>query len=76
MEKPITVRHEEFKQGLASYINNSGLPPFVIEAILQNYLNEIKMLANQQYQFDKQAYDHELTLGADKPNTDSHQAEQ
>ena len=57
MEKPISVIYEEFKNELASLINNSGLPAFVIEPILNDYLNEIKIIKERQYQTEKARYE-------------------
>ena len=54
--KPITVVYEDFKQDLANIINNSGLPPFIIEAVLYSYLIETRNVVKQQYQFDKAKY--------------------
>lgn len=60
MNKPITVAHEDFKQELASLINNSGLPAFMIEPILKDYLNEIRIIIKNQYQIDKTEYEKSL----------------
>ena len=57
MDKPITVVYEEFKQELTNLINNSGLPAFLVEPVLQNYLNETKLVAEKQYQLDKSQYE-------------------
>ena len=65
MNKPSTIIYEEFKQNLASLINNCGLPAFVIEPVLRDYTNEIKSLAQRQYQLDKAEYD-EFLKNADK----------
>lgn len=56
MNKPITIIYEEFKQELADVINNSTLPAFVIENVLQNYLAETRMAARKQYEKDKLTY--------------------
>jgi hypothetical protein len=61
MNKPSTVIYEEFKQDLANLINKSGLPAFVIEPVLQNYLNETRTVAQRQYQADKTAYENSLS---------------
>jgi len=66
MNKPISVKYEEFKQGLLSLINNSGLPAFMIEPILQNYLAETQMLAKRQYELDKSEYEKSLENKDDK----------
>lgn len=60
MNKPLTMICEDFKVELASLINNSGLPAFIIELILQNYLHEIRTMAQKQYQFDKSQYNKSL----------------
>lgn len=60
MDKPFTVVYEDFKQEMANLINNSGLPPFIIEAVLQNYLSETKNIAIRQYQIDKAKYEESL----------------
>ena len=65
MNKPITVIYEEFRQNLADLINNSGLPAFIIEPILQNYLNETRLAMNKQYQIDKDKYEKSLKASED-----------
>jgi hypothetical protein len=60
MNKPSTIIYEEFKQDLANLINNSGLPAFIIEPVLRDYLIEIKTLAQKQYQADKAEYEKSL----------------
>ena len=64
MNKPSTVIYEEFKQELANLINNSGLPAFIVEHVLQDYLGEVKMVAQRQYQSDKAAYETALADNA------------
>ena len=60
MNKPSTLVYEEFKQDLANLINNSGLPAFIIEPVLQNFLNETRMVMQRQYQADKAEYEKSL----------------
>lgn len=57
MNKPFTVTCEDFKQELTNIINNSGLPAFVIEFILRDYLSEIRVVAQNQYRSDKARYE-------------------
>lgn len=57
MNKPFSMMCEEFKQNVVNLINSSGLPPFVIESILKNHLNEVSNIANNQYQIDKAEYE-------------------
>lgn len=61
MNKPSTIIYEEFKQNLANLINDSGLPAFIIEPVLRDYLNEVRLMAQRQYQADKAAYEKSLT---------------
>ena len=57
MNKPFSMMCEEFKQNVVNLINSSGLPPFVIESILKNHLNEVSNIVNNQYQIDKAEYE-------------------
>ena len=58
--KPMTVKYEEFKRDLANLINNSGLPAFVVEPVLKDYLIEIKDVVKKQYETDKSQYESSL----------------
>lgn len=60
MNKPSSIIYEEFKRDMASLINNSGLPAFIIESVLQNFLHETVMISQRQYQFDKAEYEKSL----------------
>lgn len=60
MNKPLSVAYEELKQNMLNVINNAGLPAFMVENVLQNYLIEIKAIAKQQYQSDKEEYEKSL----------------
>lgn len=60
MEKPFSIRCEEFKQRLAYLINNSNLPVYVVELVLQNYLSEINNITKEQYNVDKELYEKSL----------------
>lgn len=60
MNKPFSMLYEEFRQGLTDLINNACLPPFIIESVLKNYINEVSGLARNQYQNDKAKYENEI----------------
>ena len=60
MNKPLSLIYEDFKQELADLINNSGLPAFIIESVLQNYLIETRTIVKKQYQVDKTQYEKSL----------------
>ena len=57
MDKPFSIMYEEFKQKLSNLINGSGLPPIIIESVLQNYLNEVNSIVRNQYLLDKERYE-------------------
>lgn len=61
MNKPISVVHEETKQAVANILNDSKLPPFIIQNILKDFLTEVTMLAKQQYEQDLKQYNESLT---------------
>lgn len=58
--KPITLIRQEFVDTLVEEINNCQLPMFVIEPILQNLLNQVKVAAQEQYEADKIQYETQL----------------
>lgn len=60
MNKPFSLVYKEFKNELANLINNSGLNPFIIESVLQNYLYEINSVASNQYEADKAQFEKSL----------------
>lgn len=57
MDKSITIVYEEFKENLTKLINDCGLPFCMIEPILENYLNEVKIIVKNQYEFDKKKFE-------------------
>ena len=58
--KPITLIRQEFVDTLVEEINNCQLPMFVIEPILQDLLNQVKDVAQKQYEADKKQYEEQL----------------
>lgn len=57
MNKPITIRYEEFKGKLEALINDSCLPPFIIESVMKEYLADVHNCSMVQYQKDKLMYE-------------------
>lgn len=56
VQKPITVARAEFISGITSLINESGLPPFIIEPILKDMLYDVRVMAQRQLEQDTQRY--------------------
>ena len=58
--KPITLIRQEFVDTLVDEINNCQLPMFVIEPILQDLLDQVKVMVQKQYEADKTQYEAQL----------------
>ena len=58
--KPITLIRQEFVDTLVEEINNCQLPMFVIEPILQDLLDQVKVMVQKQYEADKARYEAQL----------------
>lgn len=59
MDKPLSIRKEEFEQGLVQLINNSGLPSYILEPIVKNYYIELKELSQIQTRQEREEYEAE-----------------
>lgn len=60
LKKPMSVIRQEFVEQLVESINNCGLPPFVVEPILQDVLKAVKAAAQEQYKTEKAQYEKQL----------------
>lgn len=60
IKKPIMLVREDLINALTKEINESGLPPFVIEPILKDFLNETRIAMRKQYELEKQTYEKNL----------------
>ena len=69
MNKPLSVAYEEFKQNLAGLINDSGLPAFMFESVLQGITGEVRAIAQRQYEAEKAQY--EASLQNEKLNSNT-----
>lgn len=56
IQKPITIARAEFVSDMTSLINNSGLPPFIIEPILKDMLYDVKLMTQRQLEQDTARY--------------------
>lgn len=59
--KPTSIMRAEFISSLTDLINNSSLPPFVIEPILKDFYFNIKTISQRQLEEDIAAYDKALS---------------
>lgn len=65
MEKPLSIKREEFVQNLVALINNSGLPVFVAADILSQIASDANQLAREQLAKDKAEWAKEQEDGTD-----------
>lgn len=54
--KPMSIIRNEFINNLTDLINNSMLPPFVIEDVLKDTYNKISVISKQQLEDDMKKY--------------------
>ena len=60
MNKPANLIIEETKENLVKVINESGLPPFLLEPVLKDLYNQISILKQQELEKSKQEYENSL----------------
>ena len=60
MNKPLSMIIEETKTKLAATCNESGLPPVILDLIMQGIYNEVHNLAERQIVNEKNAYEQSL----------------
>lgn len=66
MNKPISVARVEFINSITRLISESGLQPYVLEPILRDVANDIKILTQKQYQEDLKKYQDSQGISKDK----------
>lgn len=72
MEKPISLIIDETRRSLISTCNNSGLPTFILEPMIKDIYQEIKLLSNEQLKRDTEEYNNSLV---EKKNTENMEGE-
>lgn len=60
MNKPASVAIKEFSEDLESCVNNSGLPPIVLEMVMRGYYLQLKELADRQTRTEEESYRKDL----------------
>jgi len=56
MEKPLSVKREDFLLSVVNAINDSGLPPFMVYEVMKDITSNVERLAREQLEADKKAY--------------------
>lgn len=58
-QKPVTLKIAEFRENLSKVVAESGLPPFMLEILLGEYLAGVSRVAAQEYAQDKAEWEEE-----------------
>ena len=66
MNKPANLIMEETKENIVKIINESGLPPFLLEPVLKDLYNQISILKQQELEKSKQEYENNLNQEKEK----------
>lgn len=62
MEKGINLQIEEFKINIATALNESQMPPSIMELVLQGFLTEIGAVNRQQIAKENQEFQDKETI--------------
>ena len=62
MQKPIMVARKEFIEKMTNVINESGLSMLVVEPILRDLLDEVRLSLKQQYELELKQYEESLNV--------------
>ena len=57
--KPVTVRINEFRKNINKVVGESGLPAFLLEVLLGEYLSGVSMVAKSEYEKDLAQWEQE-----------------
>lgn len=60
MNKPANLIMEETKENIVKIINESGLPPFLVEPIIKDLYNQVSILKQQELEKNRQEYENSL----------------
>ena len=60
MSKPASMAIREFEEKIEESINNSGLPPVIVEMVLRGYYIQIKEMAKKQADEEEAAFKREV----------------
>ena len=60
IEKPLTMKRQEFTEQVVELINSYGLPAFVVIGVLEALLPTLRQLEQQQLMLDRKRYEEML----------------
>lgn len=59
---PVSILINNFKEGLITYIQNSGITPSIAELVLKDVYNQVAEAAYQEFQNDYKNYQQENNI--------------
>lgn len=71
MNKPANLIVEETKTSIVKIINESGLPPFLLEPILKDLYNQVNLLKQQELKQSQEQYERDLKQEKEVNNKES-----
>lgn len=71
MNKPLNLMIEDVKEELVQAINNTNLPPFLLEPIVKDIYNEIVILKQNDLVKSKTEYDKSLDKETQSKDTET-----
>lgn len=57
MEKPLSIKREEFLAALVQVINDCGLPPCVCSEVIRGVAADVETVARRQLENDRKAWE-------------------
>lgn len=66
MNKPANLIVEETKENIVKIINESGLPPFLVEPIIKDLYNQVSILKQQELEKSKREWEESLKKEKEK----------
>lgn len=66
VSKPLSVARRDFMDSMIELVNESGLPPFVLESVVKDIYNEIRILSQRQLEADLKQYNELLSQKVQK----------
>ena len=68
MEKPLSVRRDDFLQAIVKAVNEAELPAFVALEVLKGVTAEVANVAQRQLEAERQAYMRSLAKEKEEAN--------
>lgn len=59
--KPLSMLKEDFINALTELINTSHLPPFVVEYVLRDVVNDVHIVAERQLERETASYNKQIS---------------